>query len=702
MAGYGAARATVREALAMLRSERLVERSQGVGTHAVIGPPKTTMDEALGVIGESEMLDAATRPRVLDRSTLPAPDTLAAWLGVDPGTPCLRLEYVAMHRATMPSAIATNYVLYPEAEQLLATPFRGHWYTLLADAGVVLGESEFVMDCVLADPTSPPRCSRPTGAAAARGGTDDRGPRRAAVQRRDHPDPSRPDPVRLAGAARLARTSSERPPRSTTRSPGMSLPENPLTLTAAAAALRAGAITSRALTEAAIAVADRARRAGSAATCTGSTTCALAAADRADAELAAGVDRGPLHGIPFGVKDIIAMAEGPTTAQSLVLDRAWGAGRDAPVVARLKAAGAVITGKTTTMEFAFGMPDPSKPFPIPRNPWDLETWPGGSSSGTGSGVAAGMFLAGLGTDTGGSIRIPAAFCGITGLMPTFGRVPKSGCVPLGYSLDHIGPMARSAADCAAVLEVIAGFHASDPDCVDAPFAASSLDPTDVTDLAGLRIGVVRAGHFPDGRRPGTGRRVRRRGGASSTTLGATLWRSTLPFWTQMLHRRHRHDGLRGAGLPPHRHDAALGRLLRRRPERCWRRARWCPARTTCRRSGCAGSRSSRWAGCSSRSTWWCARRRRSGAPPLAGFLDGTDDVMALFSLIHTGYWDSVGNPVLALPMGETAAGMPLSLQIAGRPFDEATILRAGAAFQNRTDHHLRVPSLALVGAELAA
>jgi GntR family transcriptional regulator len=153
MSGYGATRATVREALAMLRSERLVERSQGVGTHAVIGPPKTTMDEALGVIGESEMLDAATRPRVLDRSTLPAPDTLAAWLGVVPGTPCLRLEYVAMHEG-MPSAIATNYVLYPEAKQLLDTPFRAHWYTLLADAGVVLGESEFVMDCVQADPMS--------------------------------------------------------------------------------------------------------------------------------------------------------------------------------------------------------------------------------------------------------------------------------------------------------------------------------------------------------------------------------------------------------------------------------------------------------------------------------------------------------------------------------------------------------------------
>jgi aspartyl-tRNA(Asn)/glutamyl-tRNA(Gln) amidotransferase subunit A len=122
-------------------------------------------------------------------------------------------------------------------------------------------------------------------------------------------------------------------------------------------------------------------------------------------ELAAGVDRGPLHGIPIGVKDILAAPEGPTTAQSLILDRTWGAGKDAPVVRRLHQAGAVIVGKTTTMEFAVGLPEANKPFPVPVNPWRPELWPGGSSSGTGSGVAAGFFLAGIGSDTGGSIRI---------------------------------------------------------------------------------------------------------------------------------------------------------------------------------------------------------------------------------------------------------------------------------------------------------
>ncbi|MCE0768200.1 amidase [Pseudonocardia kujensis] len=467
------------------------------------------------------------------------------------------------------------------------------------------------------------------------------------------------------------------------------------TLTEAAAALRAGTTTSRALTEAAIATADRLdARVGT--YLARFDDHARAAADRADAELAAGHDRGPLHGIPFGVKDILAMAEGPTTAQSLVLDRTWGENKDAPVVARLKAAGAVITGKTTTMEFACGMPDPAKPFPVPRNPWDLQTWPGGSSSGTGSGVAAGMFLAGLGTDTAGSIRIPAALCGITGLMPTFGRVPKSGCVPLGYSLDHIGPMARSAADCAAVLAVIAGPHASDPDCVDAPFTAPELGG----DLAGLRIGVVREGHFPAGADPALA-------GAFDAAVaqleasGATTVEVALPYRAEMMTA----DIVTMAceALAYHRTDMTT---------------RWDDYFTATRAMIAQGAM------VSGADYVQAQRMRRAGqlalgrlfaeidvvvcptlsvgAPALQDYLDGTADVMDLFTHIHTGYWDSVGNPVLALPMGQTAGGMPLSLQIAGRPFEEATLLRAGAAFQTATDHHLKVPALATAGAPAAA
>ncbi|MBF8193451.1 amidase [Nonomuraea sp. K274] len=463
----------------------------------------------------------------------------------------------------------------------------------------------------------------------------------------------------------------------------------PVTLTDAAAALRAGDVTSVALTEHAIAQADRLD--GELGTYLARfDETALAAAGKADEELAAGVDRGPLHGIPFGVKDIIAVAEGPTTAQSLILDPAWGAGRDAPVVTRLKAAGAVITGKVTTMEFACGMVDPSKPFPTPRNPWDPRTWPGGSSSGTGNGVAAGMFLAGLGTDTAGSIRIPAAFCGVSGLMPTFGRVPKSGVAPLGYSLDHVGPLARSARDCAAVLEVIAGHHPSDPDCVDLP-----LDPFEGGgSLDGLRIGVARAHHFPQSADPAAAPAF----DAALTTLtglGATLVEVDLPYWNEMLTA----DlvTMCAEALAYHRNDAA---------------ARWGDYFAATRALLARGA-------LVSGADYVQAQRVRrvaqdavgrlfdsvdvivcptasAGAPTYESLTDaeGRIDVEAMFTQVFTQYWDCVGNPVLAVPMGFTAGGLPLSVQFAGRPFEESVILRAGDAYQQVTGWHLRVPELA--------
>ncbi|MEL6984176.1 MAG: amidase, partial [Actinomycetota bacterium] len=270
---------------------------------------------------------------------------------------------------------------------------------------------------------------------------------------------------------------------------------NPLTITDAAAALRAGTTTSVELVQACLDRADAVDEQLGVFLARFDDD-ALTAAAAADAELAAGQDRGPLHGIPIGVKDIIASKEGPTTAQSLVLDPAWAGSEDAVVVERLREAGAIVVGKAATLEFAIGIADPDKPFPIHRNPWDPDRWPGGSSAGTGSGVAAGCFLGGLGTDTGGSVRIPAAFCGITGLKATHGRVPKSGCVPLGYSLDHIGPMARSASDREAMLAVMAGHHPSDPTSALSPQAGASeggmLPPPS---LDGVRLGVDWANHL---------------------------------------------------------------------------------------------------------------------------------------------------------------------------------------------------------------
>src|SRR6201996_8451879 len=243
--------------------------------------------------------------------------------------------------------------------------------------------------------------------------------------------------------------------------------DTPITLTDAAVGIREGRTTSVELTELALRMADALDQELGVYLCRFDDY-ALDRAAAADRDLANGVDLGLLHGIPIGLKDIIAMAEGPTTAQSLVLDEAWGRGRDAIVTERLKAAGAVITGKLTAMEFAIGAPDLEKPFPVPRNPWDPERWAGGSSSGAGSAVAGGLVLGAIGTDTGGSIRCPAAFCGVSGLLPTFGRVPNAGCVPLGYSLDHIGPLARSARDCGAILGAISGPDDRDPYAVERP------------------------------------------------------------------------------------------------------------------------------------------------------------------------------------------------------------------------------------------
>jgi aspartyl-tRNA(Asn)/glutamyl-tRNA(Gln) amidotransferase subunit A len=245
------------------------------------------------------------------------------------------------------------------------------------------------------------------------------------------------------------------------------------TLSDAVAAVRAGAVTSGRLVDEALAAAD-ARDAELGVFLARFDAAARAAAHDADAAVAAGRPLGPLHGAPVAVKDLLATHEGPTTAQSRVSDPAWGA-EDAVAVARLRAAGAIVVGKTTTAEHAIGPPDAATPFPVPRNPWDPARYAGGSSSGSASGLVAGMFLGALGTDTGASIRMPAAFCGVTGLKPTFGRVPTTGCWPLAWSLDCVGPMARTARDCALLLDVLTGLDVH----------AGALDG----DLRGVRVGL---------------------------------------------------------------------------------------------------------------------------------------------------------------------------------------------------------------------
>ncbi|HET7737576.1 MAG TPA: amidase, partial [Tepidiformaceae bacterium] len=260
----------------------------------------------------------------------------------------------------------------------------------------------------------------------------------------------------------------------------------PLTLKEAAAALRAKQLTSLEITTEMLRK-TKALNPELGAFLVITEESAMAEAAAADEKFAAGIDLGPLQGIPYCTKDIIATKDAPTTANSLILDREWGKGWDAPVVSRMRAAGAVHMGKTSLSEFACGLPDVTKGWPMPRNPWDPERSPAGSSSGTGIAVSAGMVYCGFGTDTGGSIRAPGSANGHTAIKATFGRVPKSGCVPLGYSLDNIGPHARSAWDAAAMLNVIAGYDASDPCAADEPVEdyTAGLDGN----IAGLRVAL---------------------------------------------------------------------------------------------------------------------------------------------------------------------------------------------------------------------
>jgi aspartyl-tRNA(Asn)/glutamyl-tRNA(Gln) amidotransferase subunit A len=412
---------------------------------------------------------------------------------------------------------------------------------------------------------------------------------------------------------------------------------------------------------------------------------ALAAAEVADRELAAGVDRGPLHGIPLGIKDIISTSDAPTTAQSLILDPAWGDQGDAPVVARLRAAGGVVMGKTTTMEFACGMPDFDKPFPIPRNTWDLERWPGGSSSGTGSGVSAGMFLGGLGTDTGGSIRCPATFSGISGMKQTYGLVPKSGCTALGTSFDHIGPMARSAWDCAAMLSVIAGAHPSDHTTVpvNVPDYLAALDGS----VEGLRIGVDRTNTMG---RPGTDAGLAALFDAAVAELeaaGATIVDITIPYFDAL-------SEVTMMSWPAEVLSFQRGDL----------QSRWADY-------GCHTRMVMAYGALLSAADLVRADRVRqvgrlaildmmsdldaivtptaaAGAPLVAG-----TDLAAVIGLVYTSIWNATGFPALSVPMGLGAQGLPIGLQIVTKPFEDALALRIGDAYQRHTAFHLELPPM---------
>ncbi|MBW0294644.1 glutamyl-tRNA amidotransferase [Rhodococcus sp. MH15] len=213
---------------------------------------------------------------------------------------------------------------------------------------------------------------------------------------------------------------------------------------------------------------------------------ALADARRAEDEISRGDYRGVFHGVPLALKDNLYVG-GEVTTMASKIHKDFVPAEDASVVRRLRKAGAVLTGKLNMHEYAWGIDNNSPHFGSVQNPWNPAKVPGGSSGGSGAGVAAHMTYATLGTDTAGSIRIPSAACGIVGLKPTHGRVPKDGCFPLAWTLDHIGPMTKTVDDAAAMLQVIAGFDGADPTAVDTPVGDYTSNLTG--DVSGLVIGV---------------------------------------------------------------------------------------------------------------------------------------------------------------------------------------------------------------------
>lgn len=460
----------------------------------------------------------------------------------------------------------------------------------------------------------------------------------------------------------------------------------PLTVASAAKALRAGEFSSTELTTQLLAkVKTLNPELGAFITVTEES--ALAEAAAADALFAKGIDKGPLQGIPYGTKDIIATANAPTTANSNILDRKWGEGYDATVVTKMKAQGAVGLGKLVLSEFAIGLPDPDTGFPVPKNPWNVDHSAAGSSSGTGVAVASGMILCGFGTDTGGSIRGPAAYNGHSGLKQTFGRVSKTGCVPLGYSLDNIGPMARSVEDCAFMLQAIAGFDPTDPCSVDLPVPDYTAAMTG--SVAGLRIGVP-VSYFFDA--PGLDPEVK------AAVLAAI-------------------DTLKAAGaivkeVPiPHAEEAKDANVIIMFSEACAYHRTDLQERYNVYGkftapllvrgvlySGADYMQASRFRTYFKREVAKAMADIDILVTPTAPFPAPRRDEMTperrILDPAFMGQWNLTGLPALAVPCGFSSANMPLSMQIIGKPFDEPAVLRAGDAYQRLTDWHLKVPPIA--------
>ncbi len=456
-------------------------------------------------------------------------------------------------------------------------------------------------------------------------------------------------------------------------------------ITEAAAAIRSGALTSSALTETCldrIATYDPAIRAYHVVLADE----ARAAAKKADEELAAGTDRGPLHGIPLALKDVFYWKGHKTTSNSRVMID-FEADEDATAIVKLKEAGAVLLGQLNTYEFTFGgRPSTEPPFPPALNPWNVARITGGSSSGSGAAVAAGLCLGALGTDAGGSIRLPASFNGIAGMKPTIGRVSGFGDMPLTYSFDCVGPMAWSTEDCAIMLQAIAGHDPRDPASarVPVPDYVSGLSDG----VAGLKIGVIRHFHTDDFASPPDIVRAIDNVGTVLSGLGAEVSKvsvSPLEDWHAV-----------GRVLVPAEAYAIHEERLQ---------TQWETYGKLARNRLMLG-------GLFRAVDYIQAQRRRTELlAEMEAVLEECDAVITTGTLTPTPPFDDsqpfpfIDVPTIPIPFNLTGHpchvvragfgddGMPIGAQIAGRHWDEATVLRIAHAFEKAAGLMGRMPEL---------
>jgi aspartyl-tRNA(Asn)/glutamyl-tRNA(Gln) amidotransferase subunit A len=412
---------------------------------------------------------------------------------------------------------------------------------------------------------------------------------------------------------------------------------------------------------------------------------ALDDARQAEKEIRAGRIRGPLHGVPVALKDIIDVAGLPTSCHSkIMLERV--ATADAAVVSRLRAAGAVLLGKLALHEFAYGGPAFDLPFPPARNPWNVGHHPGGSSSGSGAAVAAGMVPLSLGTDTGGSIRNPAGACGLVGLKATYGLVSRRGVFPLAYTLDHVGPLTRTVRDTALMLEAIAGYDAADPGS--APSREHAFTRDLERGVAGLRVGFVR--HFHE------------RDMQADAEVAAGI--------EQAIGTLKREGALvRDITLPPLREIAGVHRVILM--AEAWAiHEKWLKERP---QDYAAATRRKLLAGAFlGAGDYIQAQRRRAeiiasvdeafkdvdvlltaNAMDPACRIDDEESIVRTYPRQARGPFNLTGHPAVALPAGFSKAGLPLSIQLVGRYFDETTLLRTANAYERAAGHSTQRPRL---------